>query len=379
MPVVARADPTALTGVDPGYRSSYEQAVLRLEAAGCTVATIDLDPLLEAGRLLYQGGFLAERYAAVGAWIDAHPDDVDPVVGAIIGGARELPATRLAADTDRLGHLSAHVAALLDEAGVCSLVLPTVPFHPTLAQVAADPVGVNAQLGLFTNFVNLLDLCAVAVPSDPVDGLPCGVSLIGPAWSDRVQADLARLASTQAPADERAPDDDRALPALPAVPLAVAGAHLSGQPLNYQLTDRGGPSGAHHDHRPVYRLVALATEPPKPGLVRVADGAEGGAHRGGGVGAPAGRVLRLRGRPAPAHGHREGDPGRRLLRARLPLRAGGHGGGGRTSPRPGVGGPTWPAAEPAWRRTAQPVVAKRSANERVRDGHTTGSCPGTSW
>jgi allophanate hydrolase len=276
-PVVARADPSALAGIDPGYQWSYEQAVLRLEAAGCTVITIDLDPFLEAGSLLYQGGFLAERYAAVGAWIDAHPDDVDPVVGAIIGGARQLPATRLAADTDRLGHLSAQAAALMDEAGACSLVLPTVPFHPTLAQVAADPIGINAQLGVFTNFVNLLDLCAVAVPSASVDGLPCGVSLIGPAWSDRVQAELGRRAAFDAGADGPAADDAWARPALPAVALAVAGAHLSGQPLNHQLTERGARLVRATTTAPVYRLLALATEPPKPGLVRVADGAHGGA------------------------------------------------------------------------------------------------------
>jgi len=280
VPIVARVDPAALVDVDPGYRVSYERAVGRLEAAGCTTVTIDLDPFLEAGRLLYQGGFLAERHAAVGAFIDAHPGDVDPVVGSIITSARELPATRLAADTDALGHLGARVADLLGDVGACSLVLPTVPFHPTLAEVAADPFGVNARLGIFTNFVNLLDLCAVTVPSDPVDGLPCGVSLIGPAWSDRVQADLARLAGSAA-ADARdghaEPDDGWARPALPAVPLAVAGAHLSGQPLNHQLTDRGARLVRTTTTAPVYRLVALATDPPKPGLVRLAEGTGGGA------------------------------------------------------------------------------------------------------
>jgi allophanate hydrolase len=276
LPVVARIDPGALTDVDPGYRWSYEQAVERLEAAGCGVVTIELDPFLEAGRLLYQGGFLAERHAAVGAWMDAHPGDVDPVVGAIIAPARDLSAVRLATDTDRLAHLAARVAALLGEVGACSLVLPTVPFHPTLAQVAADPIGINARLGVFTNFVNLLDLCAVAVPSDPVDGLPCGVSLIGPAWSDRVQAELARRATSAADPADPAPDDAWVRPALPAVPLAVAGAHLSGQPLNHQLTDRGARLVRTTTTAPVYRLVALATEPPKPGLVRVADGDAGG-------------------------------------------------------------------------------------------------------
>ncbi|HEX7443480.1 MAG TPA: hypothetical protein VF320_06320, partial [Acidimicrobiales bacterium] len=107
-----------------------------------------------------------------------------------------------------------------------------------------------------------------------------GVSLIGPAWSDRVQADLARMAGSPTHVgdpDPSAPDDGWARPALPAVPLAVAGAHLSGQPLNHQLTDRGARLVRTTTTAPVYRMLALATEPPKPGLVRVADGAGGGA------------------------------------------------------------------------------------------------------
>jgi allophanate hydrolase len=276
-PVVGRASPAALVDLDPGRRRSYEAAVDRLERRGCTTEVIDLDPFLEAGRLLYQGAFLAERYDAVGAWVDAHPDDVDPVVGPIISSAAGLSAARLARDTDTLARLAAVAAELLASAGACSLVLPTVALHPTLAEVAADPVGVNARLGVFTHFVNLLDLCAVAVPSEPVDGLPFGVSLIGPAWSDRVQADLARRVEHADDAGAPASDDAWARPAFPSVRLAVAGAHLSGQPLNRQLTDRGARLVATTTTAPAYRLYALATEPPKPGLVRVGDDAPGAA------------------------------------------------------------------------------------------------------
>ena len=276
-PVVGRAAPVALVDLDPGRRRSYEAAVDRLERRGCTTVVVDLDPFLEAGRLLYQGAFLAERYDAVGAWVDAHPDDVDPVVGPIISSGAGLPAARLARDTDTLARLAATAAELLASAGACSLVLPTVTHHPTLAEVAADPVGVNARLGVFTHFVNLLDLCAVAVPSEPVDGLPFGVSLIGPAWSDRVQADLARRMEHADDAEAPASDDTWARPAFPSVRLAVAGAHLSGQPLNRQLTDRGARLVTTTTTAPAYRLYALATEPPKPGLVRVGDGASGAA------------------------------------------------------------------------------------------------------
>ena len=269
-PVVGRASPEALGALDPGRLWSYQAAVDRLEQSGCTTVVIDLEPFLAAGRLLYQGAFLAERYDAVGTWVDAHLGEVDPVVGSIISSASELTAAELARDVDRLARLAATASDLLASAGACSLLLPTVTLHPTLAEVAADPMGVNAQLGVFTQFVNLLDMCAVAVPSEPVDGLPFGVSLIGPAWSDRVQADLARRVEG---GDASPTDDDRwSRPAFPSVRLAVAGAHLSGQPLNHQLTDRGARLVTTTTTAPHYRLFALDTEPPKPGLVREADG-----------------------------------------------------------------------------------------------------------
>ena len=129
VPVVARAHPSALADLGPGYRWSYQQAVERLVAAGCEVVTIGLDLFFEAGSLLYQGGFLAERHAAVGDWMDAHSADVDPVVGSIIAGGRDLSAARLAVDTDRLGHLRAQVAALLGEVGALAPSCP--PFRST--------------------------------------------------------------------------------------------------------------------------------------------------------------------------------------------------------------------------------------------------------
>ena len=271
-PVVACATWNDLPDLDEGRRRAYAAALARLSAGGCEVAPVDLGPFLEAGLLLYEGGFLAERYAAVGAWVDAHLDDVDPVVGPIIAGAGNIDASRLAADTDLLAMLARQAAALLTDVGACSLALPTVPFHPTLAEVAADPIDTNARLGRYTTFVNLLDLCAVSVPADPVDGLPFGITLIGPAWSDMVQADLADLAALGGAASRPRTGTPPALPGLRSFPLAVAGAHLFGQPLNHQLTDRGGRLSRTTTTAPFYRLVALATDPPKPGLVRVAAG-----------------------------------------------------------------------------------------------------------
>lgn len=152
---------------------------------------MDIDPFLRAALLLYEGGFAAERYAAVGEFIDRGADDLDPTVRAIIMAAGRLPAHRYAADLERLAVLRREAMARLGDSA--ALLLPTVPEHPTLAAVAADPVGVNSRLGTFTNFVNLLDLSAVAVPAGTADGLPFGVTVVARAFADRVAADIAAL------------------------------------------------------------------------------------------------------------------------------------------------------------------------------------------
>jgi allophanate hydrolase len=278
-PVVARPGAGALEILDPERRRAYEAAIAILRAGGCEVVDLDLDPFLEAGQLLYQGAFVAERYAAVGAWIAVHPDEVDPTVGAIISAAATLGAPQLASDLDRLSVLRRRAAREWQRAGAHSLLLPTVTRHPTLAEVASDPVGVNTQMGRFTTFLNLLDMCAVAVPFGMSAGLPFGLSCIGPAFTDLVQSDIAsRLeqgglfpaASRPIPRSWQAA---RALrPAPPGIALGVVGAHLTGQPLNHQLTDRGGRLLGATTTTDSYRLLALDTVPAKPGLVRVSSG-----------------------------------------------------------------------------------------------------------
>jgi allophanate hydrolase len=252
---IAVAPLDRLGAMDPGWAEAYEGTAGRLRAAGAQLRTLDLEPFSAAARLLYEGAFVAERYAAVGAFIDRHRGaaDLDPTVAAIIGAARDLPAHRLFADRARLSEHRARAEAELADAD--ALLLPTAPGHPTLAEVAADPVGANARLGRFTNFANLLDLCALAVPAGTVGGAPFGVTLLGRAGGDERLADIAGLLE-------------------PPVHLAVIGAHLSGQPLNHQLLTAGGRLALRTRTAPVYRLHALATTPPRPGLVRVAaDGA----------------------------------------------------------------------------------------------------------
>jgi allophanate hydrolase len=252
------AVPTAdqLEEMAPGWRDAFAAAAASLAGTGVEIVEVGIAPLLEAARMLYGGAFVAERYAAVGAHIESHRDligsDLDPTVAATILSGATPSAAQWAADTARLARLGAEGRTLLD--GCDALLTPTTTWHPTLAEVAADPVGANSRMGRFTNFANLLDLAALAVPAGFVDNLPFGVMLTGPAFSDRALAELAR----------------RLL--APSLDLFVVGAHLSGQPLNRQLVQAGGSLVRPARTAASYRLHALDTAPPKPGLVRVREG-----------------------------------------------------------------------------------------------------------
>src|SRR5688572_12126594 len=245
---------------DPDSPALYKAAIARLEAVGGISVTVDFAPFREAAALLYSGPWVAERYAAVGEFVDAHPDQVHPVVAQIVRGA----ASRSAADAYRgLYELEAlKRAAAAQWAGIDVLLLPTAGTIYTKEAVEADPIQLNSNLGYYTNFVNLMDLAAVAMPAGfRRDGLPFGVSLIGPAFSDAALLALAsRFADMAAPAGVEAPG---------CIQVAVVGAHLTGQPLNPQLTERGARLVQSCRTSPEYRFYALAnTMPPKPGLVR---------------------------------------------------------------------------------------------------------------
>lgn len=180
--------PGQLGELAPGWAEAFDAEVARWSEAGATLVELDIEVFLETARMLYDGAFVAERYAAVGAFVDAHPDEVDPVVGGIVSRSRELPAWKLFQDQERLDRARVVSDAVFER--IDALLLPTTTEHPTLAAVAADPIGVNSRLGRFTNFANLLDLAAVAYPAGVVDGLPFGVQLIGPAFTDHQLADL---------------------------------------------------------------------------------------------------------------------------------------------------------------------------------------------
>ncbi|MFB7513165.1 allophanate hydrolase [Streptomyces sp. NPDC056144] len=253
---IAVPEPGGLGDLDEGWAEAFETATARLAEAGAELVRIDMTPFTEAAAMLYEGAFVAERYSAVGAFLDDHAGatDLDPTVTHIITRARTLPAHRLYEDREKLSILRTRALTSLGDAD--ALLLPTTPGHPTLAEVATDPLGVNARLGRFTNSTNLFGLAAVAVPAGQVAGRPFGVQLIGPAFTDDRLARIAALLTT------------------PPTHLAVVGAHLTGQPLNGQLRSLGGHFVRTTTTSATYRLYALDTSPPKPGLVRTGqDGA----------------------------------------------------------------------------------------------------------
>lgn len=269
--------PRDLPGLSPAWRQAFGEARSRLEGQGVAVREIDMYAFLEAAKLLYDGGLVAERHEAVGDFVDAHRDEVDPTVGAIIAAAGRVPATRLLRDRVRLAELT---AAAMAELGDCdALLIPTTTDHPTIAEIEAEQIAVNSRLGTYTNFCNLLDMCAVAVPSGTADGAQFGVSIVARAGADAVALDVARRVTpgSSDPVVRQVPWPVRA--GLSATPLLVVGAHLRDQPLAWQLEERGarwlGPAVT----APLYRLARLHTTPARPGLVRV--GAQSGTAIGG--------------------------------------------------------------------------------------------------
>jgi allophanate hydrolase len=223
-PVLAVPRGADLAALSPLWRSAFDATVGALRAAGWTLREVDLTPFLDAARLLYDGAFVAERYAAVGALVDAAPAGLDPVVARIIGAAGELPAHRYAADLVTLAELRVLAEAGMGDAD--ALLLPTTTHHPTLAEVAAEPVAVNSRLGTYTNFCNLFGYAAVAVPVDAgVPGERVGVSVLTRGGSDGAALDLAgRLLAAAGPgaweALDGAPSGPRADGAAAAAALA---------------------------------------------------------------------------------------------------------------------------------------------------------------
>jgi allophanate hydrolase len=270
-------------------RRLFHAAVEHLRTLGGSPVEIDFAPFEETAALLYGSAFVAERLEAAGALLAREPSVLLPVIRSILEDAARFDARGVFEARTRLTAVRRRARQIME--GLECLVVPTAPAIYTIDAVVADPLRLNSTLGRYVNFVNLLDLAAVAVPAGLRGGVPFGVSLVGP-WGrdgrlmglgDRVhRATSERLGATSAPlaATEVA---GRAAPVPRGAPeswprLAVVGAHLSGEPLNHQLTGAGGVLVRACRTAPAYKLFALPnTTPAKPGMVRTTDGTGGAA------------------------------------------------------------------------------------------------------
>ncbi len=260
------------------YRDQYQAAVAQLQRLGGHAVLIDFAPFCECARLLYEGPWVAERYAVIEPLLRRAPEAVHPVTRAIIEAGAHPSAVDAFRAQYRLRSLERETAQAWEAMDV--LLTPTCGTIHRIDAMLADPIRLNGQLGYYTNFVNLLDLAAVAVPMGLTPlGLPFGVTLVGPAWSDFKLLQLA--ARLQRSARSTAGALAHPLPLEPEfawespierILLAVCGAHMEGLPLNHELRELGAHLARRTHTAACYRLLALPGGPPqRPGLVRVAD------------------------------------------------------------------------------------------------------------
>ncbi|SLN15315.1 allophanate hydrolase [Roseisalinus antarcticus] len=263
---------------DDVQAEAFAAAVDLLRGQGAVVREVDFTPLYAVADMLYDGAWVAERYTVIEDLLKTDPEAILPVTRQIIGKAESLSAADAFRGIYRLKELARAAAPLL--ADLDMLCVPTIPRFYSVADLEADPITPNSNLGTYTNFVNLLDMCALAVPTPARgDGRPGSVTLLARAGQDAALAALAltleaagdrRLGATGWPHDAGPP-----LPPAPAdrLTLAVCGAHMTGLPLNHQLLDRGGKFVRPARTTDAYRFYALAGGPPaRPGLVRGAPG-----------------------------------------------------------------------------------------------------------
>ncbi len=259
-------------------RRLFAGAVSALTVTGATMVELDLAPFQEAARLLYEGPWVAERYVAIRDFIEATPEALHPVTRKIIAGGATATAAEAFAAHYRLEALRRETEAVWDEIDV--LLTPTAGTIYTVAEVEADPIRLNSNLGIYSNFMNLLDLSGIAVPAGFQDnGLPFGVTLVAPAFQDRPLARLAAWLHAAAGVAMGATghalplQDDGPHPNPDCIALAVCGAHMSGLPLNHELVAHGGRLVRACRSAPHYRLFALEQfSPPRPGIIRAASG-----------------------------------------------------------------------------------------------------------
>jgi allophanate hydrolase len=264
---------------DHVFETHYDAALDQLARLGADIVEIDIEPFYETARLLYEGPWVAERYIAVRSLIESAPDALHPVTREIIQGGRRSSAIDAFAAFYKLEELRRVAEGTFRK--VDALALPTAPTAYSVKQVLADPIQLNSRLGTYTNFVNLLDLCGLALPAAIGDsGVAFGITLLAPGGGDAKLAEIGRafhadtglpLGALKEPHPAIAPYTTRLRSGE--VAIAVAGAHLSGLPLNPELRALNGRLLERTTTSPDYRLYALYdTQPAKPGVLRVSEG-----------------------------------------------------------------------------------------------------------
>ena len=251
--------------------AAFKADLDRLRTTGAQLVEVDFAPFHAVASMLYEGAWVAERHSVIEDLLRRAPETVHPVTRAIISAAERLSATDAFRGIYRLAELRRACAPVL--AGVDMLAVPSIPTFYTLDDLKADPLTPNSNLGTYTNFVNLLDLCALTLPTAPrADGRPGSLTLIAPSGRDaqlaaeglRLQGGAQLAPGLAVGAPTPAPDE---------IALAVCGAHMSSLPLNGQLVELGGRFLRAARTAPCYGLHALASSPPaRPGLVRRATG-----------------------------------------------------------------------------------------------------------
>ncbi|WP_445491074.1 allophanate hydrolase [Rhodopseudomonas sp. RCAM05734] len=264
---------------DTVSEKAYGDALKRWTSLGATLVEFDIEPFYETARLLYDGPWVAERLLVIRDLLASAPDAIHPVTREITIAGAWQSATDTFAALYKLQDLKRSAETAFAE--IDALVLPTAPTAYTTAQVLANPIELNSRLGTYTNFVNLLDLCGLALPSAMrADGIPFGITLLAPAGHDADLASIGRVFHADTGLTMGASKlPQPPLAALPAalrgdeIAIAVVGAHLSGMALNGELTSRRGRLLKATATAPDYNFYALdGTTPAKPGLLRVAAG-----------------------------------------------------------------------------------------------------------
>ncbi len=253
---------------DTVQATSFSDSLEKLKSLGASVIELDFSPFYAVAEMLYEGAWVAERYTVVEDLMRNTPDVLHPTTAKIIGAAETLSAADAFRGIYRLKELERAAQELMDQVDL--LCVPTIPTFYSVADLKADPVTPNSNLGTYTNFVNLLDMCGIAVPSEPrSDGRPGSITLLAPSGQDALVASLASTfaGETTAAAPKSATETE--------IAVAVCGAHMSGMALNHELTSRGGRLLEATRTAPRYRLYALAGGPPqRPGLLRIEKGAK---------------------------------------------------------------------------------------------------------